>query len=139
MSCCLTSWIRFTRQHLCGSERSGGAGGITSWVSREVLRLAPYQAPVAAMAAMETERIRGRGARRGGERGVVVGGRGMVGGGGEVVGERSEKGMAELEGREEEGRGGIGWCGVRNEEREEMEMGMGMEMGCWEKRAVEPA
>jgi len=126
VSCCLTSWIRFTRQHLCGSERSGGAGGITSWVSREVLRLAPYQAPVAAMAAMEME-------------GMVVGGRGMVGGGGEVVGERSEKGMAELEGREEEGRGGIGWCGVRNEEREEMEMGMGMEMGCWEKRAVEPA
>lgn len=91
------------------------------------------------MAAMERERIRGRGARRGGERGVVVKGRGVVGGRGEVVGERSEKGMADLEGREEEGGGGIGWCGVRNEEREEMGMGMGMDIGWWEKRAVEPA
>jgi hypothetical protein len=103
--------------------RIGGGG--TNCVSREALRLAPYQAPVAAMAAMEMERIRGRGASRGGERWVVVGGRGMVGGRGEVVGERSEKGMADLEGREEEGGGGIGWCGVRNEEREEMGMGWG--------------
>lgn len=58
------------------------------------------------------ERIRGRGARRGGERGVVVvGGRGAVVGGREdvvVVGWRLVVRMVGFEEGAEEGGGGIG-------------------------------
>lgn len=67
------------------------------------------------MAAMERERIKGRGARRGGERVVggggrlVVGGRGEVFGGRLVGGERLEIGRAWVEEDAEGGEGGIGW------------------------------
>lgn len=72
------------------------------------------------MAAMERERIRGRGAMRRGESVVFVGGRkAIVGGRGELMGGRGVVRIVGFAEGAEGGGGAIEWC-VRSEDRVEL-------------------